>query len=168
MLCISSSIEKLFQQQMGGFGVMDGDTSKMESDSIAVDVLRRIEKRLKAERITENREEVRLLSKLLREEDHDVRFKLLKEKLDTIERLTSFDEFLRDGIKFLRTREEEDYKSEHRIQRKVELPVGTIERMKDIQVDMDKLMSDLPSDLQGSYRQGKPRTIDYDRQFEVI
>ena len=69
----------------------------------------------------------------------------MNSQLKTLESIMSFNEFVSDGIRYLRSLEDEDFKSEHKIERKVELPTGTLEQMKDIQVDLGKMIMSTPS-----------------------
>lgn len=86
---------------------------------------------------------------------------LLKTSLNKIESIKSFDLFLEDGINYVLQRERDNASSNSSNPSRVELPVGTVERMRDLQCDVKKLLKSLDSGMKNSNAVFSTQAEDY-------
>eukprot|EP00597_Dinobryon_sp_UTEXLB2267_P007304 CAMPEP_0170086152 /NCGR_PEP_ID=MMETSP0019_2-20121128/20884_1 /TAXON_ID=98059 /ORGANISM="Dinobryon sp., Strain UTEXLB2267" /LENGTH=251 /DNA_ID=CAMNT_0010303025 /DNA_START=301 /DNA_END=1056 /DNA_ORIENTATION=+ len=161
LLYIDSLIKKETMRALGPMGVslsissMEASSNGEEDDreqlkliqgigKQTLDVLKMIQRRLKAQIAMKEREEVQLLAALLQENDSNVRQSLLRSRLNKVESLQKFASFVEAGIAHINNNSNINNNSSNE---KIELSAGSSERMKDILYDVNGMIQGLDTGL---------------------
>lgn len=162
LICLDNSIEKELKRNPipnGSSEDMSDDTNSREEGAEEVEyqsmatntkvssvneqilsILRMIRKRITAEMKMKGRDDVKLLGQLLNILSYEERVFIMKKELARIEQVEEFKLFLDEGI-------------DHLVQKgshagSVELPIATVEKMKDIRQDLVTLLNQLKTGYQ--------------------
>jgi len=132
----------------------DVERSFMAANKDTLNILRMIQRRLKAELRMKGRAEVQLLARLMAEADPKERYSVMKNALDRVEALEDFASFLQNGIDHLNQAGFVAKPSQN--EGSVELPVSTVERMRDILYDVQQLSKMLDTGLRDAAYSTQP------------
>lgn len=125
----------------GPAALAEDDRSYVQgANKAALDVLQLVRKRLRAEQMLQQdgREELRLLARLTAEPSLEVRELLIRRSLTRVEQVEAFSALLKDALAhFSRNQSASDLSSQ----------VGTLERLRDVSVSLDRLGARLRTGL---------------------